>query len=156
MPLVTWPEDDEKEEEEVNELEEEEQEKLRLENEKLIDSLKASANSVMLHLGVGYSESVYQAALECELRLRHIQYEQQPIVNIFYKGTKVGYHKPDLIVGGRIVVELKAFGSKATGKYQLKRYMHQIRHDPFSKRNGPLYGMLINFCESPVSVQVFV
>jgi GxxExxY protein len=151
MPVVSWDDEDNK-----SMGDEQDEEARRLQLEKIIQDIRAAANTVMLHLGVGYSESVYQSALECELRLRHIQYEQQPIVNIFYKGTKVGYHKPDLIVERSIIVELKAFGSKATGKYQLKRYMHQIRHDPHAKRkNDQLYGMLINFCDNPVSVQVF-
>jgi len=151
MPLVSWSE-----EEKERQSDDEEYEEKRQEMYKVIDNVKEAAHTVMQHMGVGYSEAVYQEALECELRLRHIQYEHQPIVNIYYKGYKVGHHKPDLMVAGRIVIELKAFGSKATGKYQLKRYMYQIRHDPHSNQTDPVYGMLINFCDSPVTVQVFV
>jgi GxxExxY protein len=42
-----------------------------------------------------------------ELRLRNIPFERQKIVDVFYRGKKVGYYKLDLIVDNTVVVELK-------------------------------------------------
>jgi len=108
--------------------------------------IRQAAAEVMNKLGPGYSESVYQKALETEFRIQHIHYEEQPTVNVIYKGFVVGFMKPDLVVNGNIVIELKAFGTRSNGVQQLERYLDSGR---FSS------GILINFCRSPVTLQVF-
>ncbi len=60
-------------------------------------------------LGPGLLESVYQACLCHELHLRSLEFVQQVDLPVTYKGVKLdcGY-RIDLIVGNRVVVELKS------------------------------------------------
>ena len=63
-------------------------------------------------LGPGFLESVYEEALACEFELRGISFERQMAVTVTYKGEVVGTHRLDLVVDGKIVLELKAAGLK--------------------------------------------
>ncbi len=68
-------------------------------------------------LGPGFLESVYQNALEKELTLRGIPFQHQVDLPVSYKGDLVGVYKADLIVGGKIVVEIKGI-SKLNASHQ--------------------------------------
>jgi len=59
-------------------------------------------------LGPGFLESVYEEAMCIELTLRGIPFERQVPVEIGYKGHRVGQSRVDLVVGGQLLVELKA------------------------------------------------
>ena len=67
-----------------------------------------SAMDVHTELGPGFLESIYQRALEAELRRRGLSYESQRRINLAYKGEPIGDHVLDLVVDGSVVVELKA------------------------------------------------
>lgn len=86
--------------------------------------INAIATEVYNTLGPGYHESVYQKAMEVELRLQHVTYESHPTVPIYYKAFQVGSHIPDLIVGNEYIVELKVDPcAKGRAMDQLKRYI---------------------------------
>jgi len=59
-------------------------------------------------LGRGFLESVYEAALGEELRHRSIDFDQQVPIAVHYRGALIGEHRLDMLVGGELVVELKA------------------------------------------------
>lgn len=59
-------------------------------------------------LGPGFVESVYEKALIEELTKRAIKVEAQKVIDVIYKGKKIGVHRLDLVVEGKVVVELKA------------------------------------------------
>ena len=59
-------------------------------------------------LGPGHLESVYEEALAIELTEREVPFVRQVTVAIEYKGHSVGGARLDLLVGGVLVVELKA------------------------------------------------
>jgi len=59
-------------------------------------------------LGPGFLESVYEGALARELEHLGIPFDRQVSVPIRYRGTVVGTHVLDLLVAGKVVVELKA------------------------------------------------
>ena len=59
--------------------------------------------------GPGLLESVYEEALVFELELRGLQVERQKAVSLVYKGARLSNDlRPDLVVGGKVVVECKA------------------------------------------------
>ena len=64
------------------------------------------------------------------MRLRHIPYESQHVIPIFYKGFHIGEGRPDLIVGDtthRIVIELKAVESVGHKEYaQIENYLQVL------------------------------
>ena len=67
-----------------------------------------ASEQVYKALGAGYDESIYEEAVAIELRQRNITYEVERNTEIFYKGEKVGIHRLDFILDGKLVVELKA------------------------------------------------
>ena len=58
-------------------------------------------------LGPGFLESVYEMALMEEFAKKAIKVETQRVTNVIYKGKKIGVHRLDLVVEGKVVVELK-------------------------------------------------
>ena len=59
-------------------------------------------------LGPGFLESAYEEALAIELELRAIDFRRQVPIDLAYKGRRIGEARLDLLVGGSLVVELKA------------------------------------------------
>jgi GxxExxY protein len=89
-------------------------------------------------LGPGLLESSYQACLAHELMLRGVRWEQQRELPLSYKGIALrnGY-RIDLLVEGRIVVEVKAIQSiEAVHRAQLLTYLKLLNRR---------IGLLINF-----------
>jgi GxxExxY protein len=77
------------------------------------EKIKSIAKDIYRSLGSGYSEEVYDRAMQVGLRLAKIKYENQKVVGLKFKDHYVGEGYPDLIVrlpGGKMVVELKAVG----------------------------------------------
>ena len=64
--------------------------------------------AVHCELGPGLVEPAYQRAAECELEARGIPFEHEKKVPIMYRNTRVYTHRLDLVVGSKILVELKA------------------------------------------------
>jgi len=91
--------------------------------------LMGAAFEVYNQLGYGMAEEVYQQSLEVELRLRGIPFESKRELVVFYKGHELETrYKPDLLVYGGIVVELKAVKELAPEhEAQLFNYMRIAR-----------------------------
>ena len=58
--------------------------------------------------GPGYLESVYEEALAIEFDLRNIPYVRQKPLVVEYKTKVAGESRFDFLVGGELIVELKA------------------------------------------------
>lgn len=74
----------------------------------LAHALIGAAIAVHRELGPGFVESIYERALVVELSRRQIPFAQQPVQQIFYRDVLVGEHRLDLVIAGRVIVELKA------------------------------------------------
>lgn len=59
-------------------------------------------------LGHGFLESVYQSALEIDLKAAHLAVQRQREIEVFFRGHCVGKYVADLVVQDQVVVELKA------------------------------------------------
>ena len=60
-------------------------------------------------LGCGFTEPIYQEALEKELQLQKIPYEREKIFNVTYKGMNLAKtFRVDFVCFNKIIVELKA------------------------------------------------
>jgi GxxExxY protein len=96
-----------------------------------------AAISVHKELGPGFLESIYENALKVALRHRGIVYEPQKEVVIVFENEEVGVHRLDLLVGGEIVVELKAIKALEDVHFaQVKSYL---------KATKLHVGLLLNF-----------
>lgn len=103
----------------------------------LASAVIGAAIEVHRVLGPGYLESVYEEALAVELKLRGIAFERQKAISVEYKEHTVGEGRLDLLVGNRLVVELKAVDAFAPiHTAQVMSYLKTL--------NLPL-GLLINF-----------
>lgn len=59
-------------------------------------------------LGYGFLESVYAEALTRELRRRGHRVEREVMVRIWYKGEIIARQRVDMLIDGKVIVELKA------------------------------------------------
>ena len=97
-----------------------------------------AAMEVHKRLGPGLLESAYEECLSHELRLRNLRVEQQLGVPVVYKEVKLecGY-RLDLLVEGRVVVELKSIVGLAP--------IHEAIILTYLRLSGHKIGFLINF-----------
>jgi GxxExxY protein len=98
-----------------------------------------AALEVHRHLGPAFVERVYESALCFELSLRSVRFERQVVVPVRYKGFLAGEGRADLVVGGLVVVELKALPALAP--------MHVAQLISYLKATGLGLGLLLNFGE---------
>ena len=59
-------------------------------------------------LGPGFTETVYQNAFALEMALEGIPFEREVKLEVRYRGELVGIYRVDLLVGGKLILELKA------------------------------------------------
>ncbi len=101
-------------------------------------SIVGAAMQVHATLGCGFSEKVYQEALEIEFTKRGIPFEREKRLQIGYKDTilKTDYYV-DFLCYGSIVVELKAL-SEILGE-------HKAQVINYLKAGNFKLGYLFNF-----------
>lgn len=96
-----------------------------------------AAFEVYKQTGPGLGESLYEEAMCHELSLRGIPFQRQVIYEVQYKGIVIGKKRVDLLVGSRLIVEIKAAQEiLALHRSQLLTYL---------KIAGFRLGLLINF-----------
>jgi len=105
--------------------------------DRLAHAVIGAAIEVHRVLGPGFLESVYEEALCVELELRGIPFTRQQPVSVDYKGRAVGEGRLDLVVGGVLLVELKAIDAFAP--------IHKAKMISYLKATGYQLGLLINF-----------
>jgi GxxExxY protein len=74
----------------------------------LTERIIGCAFEVHQELGPGLLESVYEKALCMEFVAAGLEFKRQVGVPLYYKGDLLAEHRPDLIVGDRVVVEVKS------------------------------------------------
>jgi GxxExxY protein len=70
-------------------------------------------------LGFGFLESIYAKALEIALRARGLRVEREVPISVFFREHLVGTHRIDMLVEGKIIVEIKA--SEQLSKFALRQ-----------------------------------
>jgi GxxExxY protein len=84
-------------------------------------------------LGPGYLEE----AMELELRSADVPFERQKLFGVVYKGHDVGQARLDFLIGGEVVLELKALEKLAP--------IHRAQMISYLKATGCHLGLIINF-----------
>lgn len=116
-----------------------------LPDKELTGRIISVAIDVQRALGPGFLESVYEEALCIELDAIGIPYEHQKTVEVLYRNKKVGEHRLDLFVDGKVVVELKAVKALEDIFFATVRsYMKAVNTDS---------GLLLNFATVPLTVK---
>ncbi len=88
-------------------------------------------------LGPGFVEKVYQRSLARALGKAGFDFEREKKINVAYEGGNVGFQVLDFVVGGRVLVELKAVGeiNKA----------HVGQMISYLKASSKKVGLILNF-----------
>lgn len=103
----------------------------------LTEAVIGAAIEVHRALGPGLPEVLYKRAMCVEMRLRGIEYEVEAAVPVAYKGQSIGEMRLDLLVGKRLIVELKSVDALLP--------IHKAQLITYLRVTGKELGLLINF-----------
>jgi GxxExxY protein len=106
-------------------------------DEEIAKAAIGAAIEVHRELGPGFLESIYRKALAYELSLQGVAVEQEKEIVVPYKDIQIAGQRLDLLVGGRVIVELKCVEDFAP--------IHQAQLISYLKATGLRLGLLINF-----------
>ena len=102
------------------------------------EAVIAACMEVHACLGPGLYESVYEECLARELELRGIEFARQVNVPVTYKGLVLDVaFRLDLLVGNRLIVELKAV--------DLIQTIHLAQLRSYMRATGLSVGLIVNF-----------
>ena len=105
--------------------------------DRLTERIIGCAMEVHRQLGPGYLESVYEKALSIELRASGFECANQIAIPVVYRGQSVGDFVADIIVEGKVIVELKAC--------QTLHVQHEAQLVNYLTATGIDNGLLFNF-----------
>ena len=105
----------------------------------LIKNIIGTAIEVHRELGPGYLDKVYEQAMGLELRHRGLTYATQVPITVYYKGEKIHGQVLDMIVEGKVILELKSV--------EMLLQIHEAQIISYLKSTGLSAGLLINFKE---------
>ena len=88
-------------------------------------------------LGFGFSEKIYETALEILLVELGLIVERQKDIFVYYHGKVIGEYKADLIVNGMVLIELKSVERLITA--------HDAQLLNYLKATEIEVGLLLNF-----------
>ena len=105
--------------------------------DQLITEIIECAKRIRRQLGPGFLEKVYKNAMVVELRKLKLNFETEKLIQVLYDGIVVGEYRTDIIVEGKLILELKATQELTiANEVQLVNYLTSTGIDD---------GLLINF-----------
>ncbi|MCY3865331.1 MAG: GxxExxY protein [Chloroflexi bacterium] len=107
------------------------------EKDPLTGRIIGAAMNVHSAFGAGLLESVYQKSLCIELRAQGIRFQAQQAIDITYRDQHVGHLVADIVVDGRVILELKSV--------EKLEPIHTAQLITYLKATGIKTGLLINF-----------
>jgi GxxExxY protein len=115
----------------------------------LCDEVRQTAYAIHVYHGHGHLEKVYENALVNRLRKAGIEVKQQHPISVYDEdGTLLGDYFADLLVDGRLVVELKA--SRATVDEHIAQILGYLKSSKIED------GLLINFGSYKFEIKKYV
>ncbi|HMM74505.1 MAG TPA: GxxExxY protein [Gammaproteobacteria bacterium] len=117
------------------------------ERDPLTEKVIGLAIEVHRELGPGLNESIYEAALEFELRQARLQCSRQVAIDVKYKGRTLGMgFRVDLIVERTLPIELKAVDCLSE--------LHRAQLITYLRLLSLKRGLLLNFNAMPLHVGI--
>ena len=113
----------------------------KLLHEKVTHAILGGFYDVYNQLGPGFLESVYESAMEIELREAGLMVTRQCEAPVYFKGHLIGKFVIDLVVENKVIVELKA--SRALAQ------IHEAQVINLLKATRYEVGLLLNFGHKP-------
>ena len=93
-------------------------------------------------LGFGFLESIYRRALAIELRAFGLQVVEEAPIDVWYRGTRIGRFRADLLVENQVIVEIKT--GRALAEADRKQLLNYLRASDLE------VGLLLLFGPRPV------
>ncbi|MGB0768605.1 MAG: GxxExxY protein [Phycisphaeraceae bacterium] len=116
-----------------------------MEDQELTRQIIGCAYAVYNELGSGFLESVYQRSLLIELQKLGLSAQVESPVKVYYDEQIVGEFRADLIVRGRVIVELKAIEALTKA--------HEVQVVNYLRATSIEIGLLLNFGQTEVQVR---
>ena len=92
-------------------------------------------------LGYGFLESMYARALEITMRRRGLRVEREYPVAVIFEGHQIGFHRVDMLVERRVIVEVKSTERlPGSAHCQLRSYVKAMNLE---------LGLLLHFGPAP-------
>jgi GxxExxY protein len=113
----------------------------------ITETVLGCAFAVINELGAGFLESVYENALLLALRQKGLSAVAQYPIKVKFRGECVGDFYADVLVEGKVLIELKAVKAIAPE--------HQAQIINFLNATGIEVGLLINFGNSKLEYKRF-
>ena len=106
----------------------------------ITEKIIGAAYNVHNNLGSGFLEKVYQNSLAIELRSLDFLFDMEKPIKVYYRGEIVGDYIADIIVDGKVILEIKAIKELSS--------IHEVQLVNYLKATGIEVGLLINFGKS--------
>jgi len=113
----------------------------RFKYKEITDIILRSFYEVYNELGDGFLESVYENALYIVLTGYGLCVARQKDISVFFRGTRIGDFKADLIVDEKVIIELKAVRALDSA--------HEAQLINYLKATNIEVGLLLNFGRKP-------
>jgi len=115
----------------------------------LCDQIRQTSYDIHLYHGHGHLEKVYENALVHRLRKAGVEVKQQVPLTVFDEdGTVIGDFFADLVINGKLIIELKACRTLAEEHTaQLLGYLKSARME---------HSLMINFGSPKFQIKKFV
>lgn len=110
-------------------------------HKELTDKIIQAFYKVYNALGYGFLEKVYENALMIELLALELCVEQQRPIKVFYGQHLVGEYFADLLIEGKVILELKAV--------ETLHYSHETQLQNYLRATEIEVGLLLNFGQKP-------
>jgi GxxExxY protein len=112
-------------------------ERVRFAHSDLTKEIIAAFYAVHSHFRHGFPEAAYQRSMPIALAKRGLTCEREVPYDLFYEGVNVGQYIADLVVEGRVLVELKSV--EKLSKAHISQTVNYL------KVSGIPLGLLLNF-----------
>lgn len=103
----------------------------------ITEKIIGCAFQVQNELGAGFLESVYEKAMVVALAQAGVPVQSQSPINVYFRGVTVGSFYADLLVGERVIVELKTVSQISE--------QHRAQVINYLNATGFPVGLIINF-----------
>ena len=99
-------------------------------------------------LGAGFLEKIYENALSYEISKSKLKAKFQSPISVYYKEKNVGEYISDIIVEGKVIIEIKAVENIID--------IHELQLKNYLRATGLEVGLLMNFGTSLIVKRKFV
>jgi len=110
--------------------------------------IRGACFNVYNFLGGGIKEIIVERALRKEILNQGLDIENKKKIAIIYKGERIGFYIPDLVINGKIFIELKS--KPFLSKEDEKQFWGYLKGSKYK------LGFLINFGPAKLIIKRFI